>query len=555
MTSPRSFFLLAFFLSQGLSGCSSCRGGNAATGPAAQLLPAYSPGLAAVKNLQELSTDLGIQGLVAAGGPDAQRGWAAAMGILGFDLANPASMTAAGLDPAAPVAIGVTRIAGEATTPILFLQTTDPAQATTFLVQRAPLAGVTLGAPMQMGNHTVYVGSGEVAVAATTFDKTLAIAFGSPASQPMGAIQELMGVEGGQTPRLGDDDGYKAAAGKIGAADLVGFVNVAPLAQGIAAMGSDPSMQAMIAQLSTMRAAAMGIDVDQGVVSMRVYSLPAAGTTPQYFTDDATDVPVLDKIGGTPLFSARATLNLPVIWAQMSAQIPDIAQTRQQMLQETGLNLDTDVVGMLSGTFSATGFRVGLQPNANDVVITAGLADPTKLQRVIQVVAARGMTPQVVPVAGTMIYTWNIETAQVSMAQVGNQVVLGYGRDAMGLARILMGQETPSFRSQITDPNVAERYGKGGNAAFFVNLQPIVQQFAGTDPDAMRWMPVTAAVQSLGGFSEPAGDGTFGQLDLRLAQGQTIAGWLGAIVQIASAPSPVPQPTFPQPTFPPPPTQ
>jgi hypothetical protein len=550
MKSVRAISVLALLVAVGSPGCSSCRGGGA-TAAAARLLPAYSPGVAALKSLQELSTDLGVGGLVAAGGVDAQRGWAAAMGILGFDLSNPATMTAAGLDPAGAVAVGVTRYAGPATTPVLFVQTTDPAQATTFLMQRAPLAGVTLGAPMQLGNHTVYVGTGEMAVAATVFDKTLAIAMGPPTSQPMGAIQELIGVEGGQSPRLGDDDGYKAAAAKVGTADLVGFVNVPMLAQQLQAGGLDPDMGRMVTELARWRALAFAMDVDQGVFSLRGFALPAAGQLPgSLFTDDATDVPVLDRIGGAPLFSMRATLNLPAIWMQIAQQVPEIAQTRMQLLQETGLNLDADIVGMLTGTFSVTGFRVGTAPNANDIVITAGITDPAKLQRVIQVVSARGMVPQAIPVGGTMVYSWNIETAQVSLAQVGNQAVIGFGRDAMGVARILMGQEGPSFRTQIADPNVAERYGKGGNGAFFVNLQPLVAQFGGTDPSAMRWVPVTAVIQSLGGYYEASGDGTFGQIDLRLAAGQTIASWLAAIVQIAATappPPPEPPPMFPTP--------
>lgn len=537
-----------------LPACSSC--GQSATGAeVAKLLPAYSVGTLTLKNITEITQDVGMQQLVAAGGVDAQRGVAAITGMLGFDPSNPATIQAAGLDPNAPVVLAVTRLQGEQTTPILFLRTTDPAVATNYLMQKAPLAGIQIGGQMPMGNHTVYTGTGEAAMAATFFDKVMVIAFGSPrGAQPMGAIQELLGVEGGQVPALGADASYQAAAGAMGQSDLVAYLNVPSLSQGLQGLGLDAEQMRALTELRRFQAVSAAFDIQANVMSLKYFVMPAAGGMPaRVFSTDTTDVQVLDKIGGQPLFSVRSTIDLAGVWAQMSPQFPELNEVRQEMLRETGLNLDTDVIGMLSGTFSFTGFRIGTPPAGLDMVMTIGLTDPMKINRILQVLAAKGLQPTNLQVGGAYVNTWAIEGLNVSMAVIGNQAVIGIGRDAAGLGRIVMGQEGPSFRTQIRDPAVAQRFGAGGNGAMFVALGPLMQQVGAMDPDAARWAPATGMVDSLGAYYEQSGTGYLGEIDLRLVQGQTMANWFVTMARIeqTTPPSTPPIPAFPPPGVPP----
>jgi hypothetical protein len=534
------------------SGCSSCNcGGGAVPGAAvAGLMPGYSVGFAAVRNIPELTADVGLAQLVAAAGPEAQRGWAAMTGILGFDPSNPATMEAAGLDPAAPVAWGVTRVAGEQTSVLLFVGATDAARAMNYLVSKAPLAGITITGQVPLGEQVVYTGTGEVAVAATSFDKTIVIAFGPPTSQPMGAIQELVAVKGGSVPSLSASPAFSAAMARMGGADVVGFLNVPTLIQGLQAIGEIGADEAQfVAQLQRVAAISAAIDIQGGVLSTRWFTADAPGTPPGfYFSQDATDGPVLDRIGGTPLFSVRTTLNLPAIWAQTAAQIPALNELRQPMMESTGLNLDTDIIGALSGTFSLTGFRIGSQPAANDLVATVGITDPAKVQQIVNVVSSRGLAPTTLPVGQTPLYTWNLDGFPVSLAIVGSQAVVGIGRDANGMAPIVMGQAGPSFRTQIRDPAVAERFGKGGNGAAFVNVGPLMQQIAAIEPDAAAFGQAWMAVDTFGMFAEAADGGSYAEVNLRLVQGQTLAGWFTLLAQIGAAraaqPPPPPPPTF-----------
>lgn len=548
---PSRLVLVLFLLLVSSSGCSSCNcGGGAVPGAAvAGLMPGYSVGFAAVRNIPELTADVGLAQLVASAGADAQRGWAAMTGILGFDPSNPATMEAAGLDPAAPLAWGVTRVAGEQTTILLFIGASDPARAMNHLVSKAPLAGITITGQVPMGEQVVFTGTGEVAVAATSFDKTIVIAFGSPTSQPMGAIQELVAVKGGSVPSLAASPAFAASMARMGGADIVGFVNVPTLVQGLQSIGEiGADQQQFVSQLQRVAAVAAAIDIQAGVFSTRWFSADAPGTPPGfYFSQDATDTQVLDQIGGTPLFSLRTTLNLPAIWAQMAAQVPALNELRAPILESTGLNLDTDIVGALSGTFSLTGFRIGAQPAANDFVMTAGITDPAKVQQIVNVVASRGLAPTTIPVGPTPIYTWNLDGFPVSLAVIGNQAVVGIGRDANGMAPIVMGQAGPSFRTQIRDPAVADRFGKGGNGAAFVNVGPLMQQVAAMEPDAAAFGQAWAMVDTFGMFAEAADAGNYAEMNLRLVQGQTMAAWFTLLAQIGAARSaaqPPPPPAF-----------
>jgi hypothetical protein len=92
---------VALALAVTASACSSC-GDKAAGAEVARLIPAYSVGSLTLKNITEMTQDVGLQQLVAAGGVDAQRGLAAMTGMLGFDPSNPATIATAGLDPNAP---------------------------------------------------------------------------------------------------------------------------------------------------------------------------------------------------------------------------------------------------------------------------------------------------------------------------------------------------------------------------------------------------------------------------------------------------------------------
>lgn len=541
-------FLLVWSLAF-LPACSSCGGGSAGA-EVAKLLPAYSVGTLTLKNITELTNDVGMQQLVAASGPDAQRGVAAMTGMLGFDPSNPATISAAGLDPNAPVVVALTRLQGEATTPILFLKTTDPAVATNYLMQKAPLAGITIAGQTPLGSHTVYTGGGEASMAATFFDKMLVIAFGAPqGSQPMSAIQELVGVEGGQVPNLGADATYQAAASAMGASDLVAYVNVGSLSQGLQGLGLDAEQLRAISELRRFQAFSAAFDINANVMAMKYFVIPAAtGMPTRFFSTDNSDVAVLDKIGGQPLFSVRSTIDLPGVWAQMSPQFPELNQVRQDMLRDTGLNLDTDVIGMLSGTFSFTGFRIGTPPNL-DMVMTVGLSDPMKVNRILQVLAAKGLPPTPTQMGGAYVNTWAIEGLAVSMTVIGNQAVIGIGRDAARMGAIVMGQEGPSFRTQIRDPAIAQRFGQGGNGAMFVSLAPLMQQVGAMETDTVRYAPAFGMVDSLGAFYEQSGTGYLGEMDLRLIQGQTVANWFVTLARIsATAPPPPPNPI---PAFPP----
>lgn len=546
------------------SSCGGCGGGDSPSAEIAKLLPAYSVGTLTLKNVGELANDVGMQQLVAVGGPDAQRGVAAMTGMLGFDPSNPATMATAGLDPNAPIVLAVTRLQGEATTPVLFLRTTDPAVATNYLMQKAPLAGIQISGQVPVGSHTVYTGTGEAALAATFFDKVLVLAFGAPqGSQPMGAIQELVGVEGGQVPPLGGDATYNAAISAMGSSDLAAYVNVGSLNQGLAGLGLDAEQMRAAGELRRFSAVSAALDIQANVIAMKYFVVPAAGGFPQrIFSADTTDLQVLDRIGGQPLFATRSTVDLPTVWAQMSPQMPELNEARQELLRETGLNLDTDVIGMLSGTFSLEVFRVGEPPAGLDIVLTMGLTDPMKINRILQVLAAKGLQPTATPVGGTYVNTWAIEGLNTSMAVIGNQAVIGIGRDAAGLGRIVMGQDGPPFRSQIRDPAIAQRFGQGGNGAMFLSLAPLMQQVGAMQPDTQQYAPAFGMVDTIGGYYEQAGGGYLGAFDLHLVQGQTVANWFVTMARIEATrpqtpppfpgypPSPTAPPVFPPPTAP-----
>jgi hypothetical protein len=188
------------------------------------------------------------------------------------------------------------------------------------------------------------------------------------------------------------------------------------------------------------------------------------------------------------------------------------------------------------------------------MVMTVGLTDPMKINRILQVLVAKGLQPTSVQVGGAYVNTWAVEGFPVSMAVIGNQAVIGIGRDGAGVGRIVMGQEQPSYRSQIRDPAIAQRFGAGGNGAFFVSLGPLMQQVGALDPDANRYAPATGMIDTIGGFYEQSGTGYQGEMSVRLIQGQTVANLFVTLVRIgqtAAPPTTPPIPAFPPGTVPP----
>jgi hypothetical protein len=513
------------------------------------ILPADNTAVIVVRGLPRLALDFGLKDVLRRASeqsPELKKRLDEARQALGFDLADPDSVTAAGIDPLAPLAFTI-RFTGEGKPRLAaYLPASSPESLEGRLRQAAEDRGKAIESFDFEGVQLS--GTADRSIQYAFRDSYLVLTAGSGGEDLSRYLKGLVTPGGGA---IKDTPWYKGQAPLVAASDwkflllMSSELFTAATAHLQNLDASNPFLGLQTRQFQDLESLGVALDLTPDALTVR--SRTTARPDAKHPLDTAIGQPedrLVQMVPGKAFLAMRAAIDAQRAVGQLTEQVPEmggiLGEADQMLTGTVGYDLQKGILPFLSSPLS-----LAVLEDQGPMPVGAALWWPVKEGHHFDEILSKlheqfsqGTVPVSVETQGTTL--WYTVTAGPVAGRLGvarDHLVVGVGQGTSpALAKAL---ETPqgSFLDAISQSNVREGLKTRGDSFMYLDFPAVyatVKKVAGEGKVPAEIDPLLSSLGPLWASNETSAREADGELVWNAARPRAFATAFDAIVMLAA---------------------